>query len=76
MKKNRVKRTLCAVLACLTLGSCASFIACEEGTVDGEFTYKTDISDALGLNSNLSLELRNDLESKKIIVFQKDKPDY
>ena len=35
--------------------------------------YKTDVSDTLGLNPNLSLELRNELESRKIITFQKDK---
>lgn len=45
MNKNTLKRTLCAMLASLAVSSCLCFAACKEGTVDGEFTYKTDISD-------------------------------
>lgn len=35
--------------------------------------YKADVRDMLGLNPNLSLELRKDLEDKKIITLRKDK---
>lgn len=45
MNNNKLKRILCAIIACLTLVSCSSMIACEEKNVDGEFTYKTDITE-------------------------------
>ncbi len=65
MSKNTFKRTLCAILACFALASCASAVACEEGTLDGEYKYKTDISDIKSiLNTN---------DKKYRILVNKDK---
>lgn len=45
MNKKTLKRILCVCLAALTVSSCFCLAACNGGTVDGEYKYKTDISD-------------------------------
>lgn len=55
-------------------GSIARMVCLATYINDSGFAmYKADVRDMLGLNPNLSLELRKDLEDKKIITLRKDK---